>query len=227
MIVSIHQPAYLPWLGYFARIAMSDLHIVLDHVQFEKNSFINRNQVRTKEGKSWLTVPLKTKGKFGNLPIVDLQVANETPWAKKHRDTLRFNYSKAPFFSEHAPFFEEIYSQTWESFSPLVREMTTYFLKALNIQTPLLFSSQMSAQGSKEELVLNLCKEVHATTYLSGPLGRDYLREESFHEANIKVQYHDYLHPVYPQLHEPFEPHLAIVDLLFNCGSQSRERLGA
>lgn len=104
MIVSINQPAYLPWLGYFHRIAVSDAHIVLDRVQFEKNSFTNRNKVRTSEGWCWLTVPVKTASKFGDLCIDEIEVANERQWAAKHWQTLRLNYSKAPFFGQHAAF---------------------------------------------------------------------------------------------------------------------------
>ena len=76
MIVSINQPAYLPWLGYFHRIAVSDLHVVLDHVQFEKNSFTNRNKVRTASGTPWLTVPVRSKGRFGDLAINEVDIAD-------------------------------------------------------------------------------------------------------------------------------------------------------
>ncbi len=225
MIVSINQPAYLPWLGYFQRIAASDLHIVLDHVQFEKNSFTNRNKVRTKEGSCWLTVPLKTKGKFGSLFINKLEIAQDTSWEEKHWATLRMNYSRAPYFAEHAPFFEKIYQSRHSWLNPLMRELTAYFLKASGITTPILFSSEMNVEGTKDELVLNLCRSAGATVYLSGALGRNYLREELFHEAGIKVQYQDYRHPEYPQAYPGFEPYLSAIDLLFNCGPQSLQIL--
>ena len=221
MIVSINQPAYLPWLGYFHRIAVSDLHIVLDHVQFEKNSFTNRNKVRTREGWCYLTVPVKTKGRFGDLPIHRLEIANETPWAKKHWDGLRFNYAKAPHFARHAPFLEAVYARRWDYLMDLMRETNAYFLDAFGIKTPLLFSSQMGVEGAKDMLVLNLCRAAGATTYLSGPLGRDYLREERFAEAGIAVRYDDYEHPVYPQAFPGFEPRMAALDLLLNRGPDS------
>jgi hypothetical protein len=224
MIVSINQPAYLPWLGYFHRIAVSEAHIVLDHVQFEKNSFTNRNKVRMREGWCWLTVPVKTAGKFGDLPIHTLEIADK-PWASKHWETLRLNYSKAPFFGDHASFFEDIYARPWERLADLTREITLYVLDAFGIGTKLYFSSQMKAAGKKDELVLNLCRELDATVYLSGPLGRNYLHEGLFREYRIAIQYDDYHHPAYSQVYPGFEPYMAAIDLLFNAGPASREIL--
>jgi len=223
MIVSIHQPAYLPWLGYFHRIAISDVHVVLDHVQFEKNSFINRNKIRTADGWCWLTLPVKTAGKFGNLPINEVEIANDRPWAASHWETLRFNYCKAPFFAHHFGFFRNLYSRTWTKLTDLTAEVNRYLLDAFGIRTRLCFSSQISVSGHKDELVLNLCRELGATTYLSGPLGRNYLREELFHRNNIAVQYDDYQPPAYAQTYPGFEPNMAAVDLLFNAGPPAHE----
>jgi hypothetical protein len=223
MIVSINQPAYLPWLGYFHRIAASDAHIVLDNVQFEKNSFTNRNKVRTHDGWCWLTVPVMTAGKFGNLAINEVKIANEKAWGAKHWHTLRLNYSKAPFFAQHADFFESVCSRPWDRLADLAREVTVYLLDAFGVRTELHFSSQMAAGGKKDELLLNLCRELEATDYLSGPLGRNYVREELFRRENITVRYDDYLHPTYPQVYPGFEPYMSALDLLFNAGPASLE----
>ncbi|MFH0823907.1 MAG: WbqC family protein, partial [Pseudomonadota bacterium] len=109
MIVSINQPAYLPWLGYFHRIARSDLHIVLDHVQFEKHGFIHRNRVKSAMGWCWLTVPVRTGGRFGNISIKTAEIDNTRDWARKHRMTLEQSYGNAPYFNEHQAFFDEIF----------------------------------------------------------------------------------------------------------------------
>lgn len=225
MLVSINQPAYLPWLGYFHRIAISDQHIVLDHVQFEKNSFTNRNKVRTKEGWTWLTVPVNTKGKFGDLSIRQIETAQNQRWQEKHWATIRHNYAKTPYFATHALFFEHIYQQTWDTLFALSWEITRYLLQEFNITTPLLFSSKMDVVGQKDELVLNLCRTVGATSYLSGPLGKNYLHEPMFAKAGIQVLYHNYHHPTYPQLYAGFEAYMAALDLLFNCGPESCEVL--
>jgi hypothetical protein len=221
MVISINQPAYLPWLGYFHRIAVSDLHVVLDHVQFEKNSVTNRNKIRTKEGWSWLTVPVKTKGQFGSLNINKLEITNDTRWAAKHSATIRLNYAKARYFAEHAPFIEHVYSRQWTALNDLMRDITTYMLAAFSITTPVLYSSEMGVEGKKDELIVALCRTVGATTYLSGPLGRDYLREHLFKEAGIRVAYHEYRHPTYQQIYDGFEPYMSALDLLMNCGPQS------
>ena len=225
MIVSINQPAYLPWLGYLHRIAQSDVHIVLDSVQFEKNSFTNRNKVRTAQGWLWLTVPVKTSGKFGALAIANVEIANDRDWAEKHWATLRLNYAKAPYFSEHAQFFEDVYRHTWIRLHDLAWTITSYLLQAFDIHTPIRVSSQMNAIGKKDELVLNLCQEMGATVYFSGPLGRNYLREGLFAEHDITVRYDDYHHPTYQQVYSGFETYMSALDLLFNAGPRSREIL--
>lgn len=225
MIVSINQPAYLPWLGYFERIAVSDLHIVLDHVQFEKNSFTNRNKARTKEGSTWLTVPLATTGRFGDLAISGLQFAANNPWQKKHWATLRMTYGKAPFFATYAPAYEQLYARAWDGFGPMVRAFLAQHLRDLGIATPLRYSSEMAVTGTKSDLVLNLCRGAGADTYLSGALGRNYLDEASFAAAGMTVRYQDYAHPTYPQCQPGFEPYMGVLDLLFNHGPASREIL--
>lgn len=221
MIVSINQPAYLPWLGYFHRIAASDVHVVLDHVQFEKNSFTNRNKVRTPDGWCWLTVPVRTAGKFRDLPINQLEIATERHWAAKHWATLQANYAHAPYFAAHSRFFEKIYSRSWTRLADLNREITGYLLDAFGIRSKLYFSSQMDVSGKKDELVLNLCRTLGATVYLSGPLGRNYLHEDLFHQQGIGVRYDDYHHPAYLQTYSGFEPYMAAIDLLFNAGPAS------
>lgn len=225
MIVSINQPAYLPWLGYFERIAASDLHIVLDHVQFEKNSFTNRNKARTREGSTWLTVPLATKGRFGDLAINTLDFAPNDPWRKKHWSTLRMSYARAPFFAAYAPAYEALYARDWAGFMPMVRAFLEQHLRDLEIKTPLRYSSELGVGGTKSELVLNLCRAADADTYLSGALGRDYLDEASFAAAGIAVRYQDFSHPTYQQCQPGFEPFMGVLDLIFNHGPSSLEVL--
>lgn len=227
MRVSINQPAYLPWLGYFERIAASDLHIVLDHVQFEKNSFVNRNKIRTREGWVWLTVPVKTKSKFGDLPIAEIEIDSSTRWQDKHWKTLQQQYARAPYFAAHAPFFQMIYQKSWTRLTDLLKVTTEYLLNALGITTPLRYSSTMKAQGKKDLLVLELCQQVGATEYLSGVLGRNYLDTARFETEGIQVHFQDYHHPSYTQITPGFEPYMSIIDLLFNHGPASLEILRA
>lgn len=225
MIVSISQPAYLPWLGYFQRIALSDLHVVLDHVQFEKGSFTNRNKIRTKEDAIWLTVPLATKGRFGELTIDSLAFAATSSWQKDHWATLQRNYARAPFFKRYAPAYEALYARNWNRFAEMLRAMLEQQLRDFEITTPVRFSSDMSPTGTKSDLILELARATQATTYLSGPLGRAYLDEAEFGRRGIRVAYHDFNHPTYTQAWPGFVSHVAALDLLFNHGPASRDIL--
>lgn len=219
-MLSINQPAYLPWLGYCQRIAISDVHVILDHVQFEKNSFTNRNKIRTKDGSLMLTIPLKTKGLFGHLAINTIEIADDT-WRLKHLKTLQGTYAKSTFFKTYEaqllPFFEQNQTRFIDSILP----MNEWLLKQLGIETKLVNSSDIKPEGTKSDLVLNICKELGASTYLSGPIGRDYLDMKSFKDANIEVKFHDYKHPNYKQMYEPFLPYMTVFDLLFNHGPES------
>ena len=223
--VSIHQPGYIPWLGYFEKIARSDIHVFLDDVQFEKNSFDNRNKIRTREGPIWLTVPVMTKGRFGSNRLMDVEIDNHSGWNKKHWKGLETNYAKAPFFRNHAPFFEAVYAKEWRLLKDLNMEITVYLLQALGIRTRTVFSSQTERKGKKSDLVLDLCKNLGATTYLSGILGKDYLALDKFQQANIRVLFQEYEHPVYHQQFPGFVPNMSVLDLLFNEGPRSLEIL--
>ncbi|WCL51232.1 WbqC family protein [Leptospira sp. GIMC2001] len=227
MIVSINQPAYLPWLGYFHRIAISDIHIVLDHVQFEKNSFTNRNKIRTREGTAWLTVPVLTSGKFKSNPINLLEIDNKQKWAKKHLEAFKLNYRKARYFDEIFSFLMEVYSQEWKYLHEIADKLNLFILNYLNIKTKILYSSKMNIHSVKSDLVYELCKETGSSIYISGSLGRNYLEEDKFSQNNIKVIYHDYNHPTYEQIYPGFEPYMNIFDLLFNHGKGSMKILNS
>lgn len=221
MIVSINQPAYLPWLGYFDRIIKSDIHVVLDHVQFEKNSMVNRNKIRTHQGNTMLTVPVLTKGKFQDLAINTLEIDMRQPWRKKHFKAIQQNYCKAPYFDRYAPFLDKLYKQDWNLLLPLIKELNEFVFNDLGINTKIVYSSEIGIEGEKSDLVLNICTSLGTKTYISGPFGRDYLDQDAFDRAGIALQFHDYNHPEYTQIHGSFEPYMCIFDLLFNHGPDS------
>jgi WbqC-like protein len=229
VIVSIGQPAYLPWLGYFHRIAVSDVHVVLDDVQFGggKDNYINRNRVLAQNGPAWLTVPVRTKGlSAAELAINRLEIADDQRWTAKHWGLLSRAYGRAPHVAEHTPFFRDTYEQPWTRLVDVVEHLTAYLLDAFAIDTKRVRSSDLGVAGTKSDLILNLCEAVGATHYLSGPFGREYLDLDQFQARNIAVSFHEYRHPVYPQCQPGFEPYMSAVDLLFNCGPDSRSILG-
>jgi len=228
MIISINQPAYLPWLGYFDRIARSDLHIVLDHVKLEHNtstSFTNRNKIRQKTGWSWLTVPILTKGRQQGMAISDIEVDMRQHWQTKHWSSLSNTYSRAVYFADYREELATIYQRPVHKLTEIIERLNNFLLSKFEIKTPLLYSSTLAVTKTKSSLVLELCQQVGAKEYLSGPFGRDYLDLESFEHAGIKVIWHDYQHPEYKQHHPNFEPYMGAIDLLFNHGINARALL--
>lgn len=217
------QPAYLPWIGYFHRIDLCDVLILLDHVQIDRNSktgFAHRNRVRTREGWTWLTVPLKTKGRRGQLQLDQLEIADQT-FRRKHWGTIRQSYASAPFYATYASTLESIFDRQWERLVPLANELLRLQLDAMGIEIRIQRSSDMLVHGKKTELIVNLCRAVGARVYLSGPFGREYLDPRPFADAQIPVAFHEYAHPVYRQYQGGFEPYMAAIDLLMNAGPES------
>lgn len=218
MLVSIHQPAYLPWMGYIDKIARSDVFIYLDTVQFQKGSFQNRNRILTANGPQWLTVPVETKGKLFDVPLKDLPIAAKQNWQRKHAAAIVQAYGKAPEFARLWPELVPYYSQPWDRLSDLCFAMLQTLLRLTGItSTRIIKASEMGTiEGQKGDLVLSLCQAVGATSYLSGSLGRDYVDLDDFATAGIDVRFQDYAHPVYPQKQDGFTPAMGLVDLLFN-----------
>ena len=227
MKISINQPAYIPWLGYFDRIAKSDLHIVLDHVQFEKNSMVNRNKILSNGNEVMLTIPLKTKGKFGSLAINSVEIDNSQSWKKKHLATIFQSYSKTRYFDEFFPKIESFYESinVDDSLGDVLRKNLYMLLDYLAINNKIIFSSDLDCEGEKSNLILNLCENMNSKYYLSGPFGKDYLDLYRFQEVGIDVEFHDYIHPEYTQKSTDFHPYLSVIDLIFNNGMNSKNIL--
>ena len=225
MIVSIHQPQYLPWLPYFLKIEESDLFIFLDSVDFQKNGLQNRNQIKSSRGTQWLTVPVKQN--FGQ-KIVNTKIVKSNPWRKKHWQTIQQNYFKAHAFGQFKEELEHFYSRDWEQLSDLNIELTSLMLKWLGINVDTQKSSQMKATGTASDLVLNLCHEVGATHYLTGTGGLNYLKLGDFEKGGIIVDVQKLMLPKkYPQQFQKVGliNDLSALDLILNCGDHWRKYL--
>lgn len=223
MKVTILQPAYLPWLGFFDRIDASNLCIILDNVQLDTNSrtrFTNRNKIRTKDGWIWLTLPMKTKGLYEKALIKDIEIVNDR-WNVKHFKSIEHSYKKTPFYERYIDFLNEIYKRSWVKMQELLDVMLDFFLVELHIKVPIVKASDTPVEARKEKLILELCKYFGATTYYSGIFGREYLDTKKFNEAGIEVFFHEYLHPTYRQNFPGFEPYMCVLDLMFNHGDES------
>ena len=225
MIVSINQPAYLPWLGYFQRIERSDLHVVLDHVQFERHSYTNRNQILLNGQKHWLTVPVQTAGLGLEIPINEITIDNRANWRRKHLASVEHGYRRTSGLRACLDLLSGPLGADHQSLNELLAETTGALLSFLEISTPLITSSSMAIRSSKSQLVLDICKEVGADTYLSGPFGREYLDIGAFETAGLSVQFHDYEPVHYDQELTEFVRNLSAVDAICRLGEGAGETI--
>jgi hypothetical protein len=223
MIYSVHQPQYLPWLGFFDKLLKSDCFIFLDDVQYKHREFQNRNKIRTKDGWIWLTVPVLDKR---GTKIKDLLIDNSKDWASSHLKSLKSWYARAPYFDKHIGFFEKLYSGEWRQLVDLNVAVIEYVVEVLGIKKKITFESALGAGGEKTQRIVNIGKKIGADVYLSGAGGRDYLEDALFGEAGVELTYQDYAHPVYRQQfmkgNADFIPYMSVVDLMFNEGDGSR-----
>ena len=209
------------------KIEESDVFVILDTVDFQKNGLQNRNRIKTAQGAHWLTVPVRQQ--LGQ-KILNVKVDNSKEWRKKHWQTLQQSYGKAPAFAMYAQELDQFYSREWVGLNELNIELLVMMMGWLGICTRMLRSSQMKATGDATELVLNLCLEVGATRYLSGTGGKNYLNVEAFRSAGVEIAYRPSVLPEnYPQLHPQagFANHLSAIDLILNCGESWRSYLPA
>ncbi len=219
--VAIVQSNYLPWKGYFDLIASVDEFVLYDDVQYTNGDWRNRNRIKTREGLSWLTVPVLTKGRFGQL-IRDTEIKG-TAWKATHWKTIAQHYRRAACFDEIASWLAPmLLDREWNLLSELNRSLIEAVCAYLGIRTRITPSCDYPLAGDRSERLVGLCGQLGASVYVSGPAARCYLDEAAFGREGISVRWFDYgAYPAYPQLWGGFVHEVSIVDLLFNCGKAS------
>ena len=219
MKIAVHQPQYLPWLGYFNKMAVADVFVLLDTVQYKKNEWQNRNKIKTAQGWQWLTVPVSYK--FPE-KINEVRINGRVHWQDIHIKGLATNYSKAPFFDALNKGLSEIFDEDWEMLAPLNIFVVKKLAAMLGVTTPIYVASELdSFPQSPDERLIAITKYFGGTTYLAGEGGQAYMNIEMYKKEGVDVTFLAYDHPVYPQLFGSFEPFLSVLDLLMNCGDQS------
>ena len=213
MIVTIHQPDFLPWLGFFDRWKKSDLYIILDDVQFLRRGWHHRDKIKTRDGVKWLTVPVAKKGKSDQL-IQDVTINNGSNWRYKHLKTIESNYKKAHNFENYFEKIKEIYEKEYSLLIDLNIDLIRFVADELGITSPTVFASDYDVKSISSERLIDLVKAVGGTEYLTGLGSKDYLDETVFDAAGIKVVWHQFKHPVYHQMHGAFVPMLSVLDYL-------------
>lgn len=219
--VAILQSNYIPWKGYFDMIAAVDEFIIYDDMQFTKNDWRNRNQIKTPQGVQWISVPVKLSGKFGQL-IKNTEIDGGL-WRVKHLRSILLNYKKSKFYNEISGQLEVLYAADYKNMSELNRSFINFVCSYLGIRTKISNSWDYSLCDGKTERLVDLCKQAGATEYISGPAAREYIEPNYFSDAGIKLTWFEYSgYPEYPQLWGKFVHGVSILDLLFNCGKDSK-----
>lgn len=219
MKVAIHQPQYLPWLGYLAKWAAADLFVFLDTVQYEKNGWQNRNRIKTPDGARWLTVPVRAR--LGTR-IADVSIDVEQPWPARHLRAIEGAYADAPYWPSVRDALGQLYAEPWDRLAPTAVASAQVLAQALGVTTETrLASSFVVDDDDPTGRLVALCKAVGADTYLAGGHGARYMDGKRFADAGIRVLYQAYSHPIYAQQHGDFVPFLSGLDLLLMHGDAS------
>lgn len=226
-LVVIHQPDFIPYLGFFNRLLLADIYVILDNVQFErasKTSWIHRDQIKTQGGNKWLTI--STQKCHLDTKICDVKINYDTGWKKKHLNAIYSNYKKADGFKEVFPYIEKLYTWDGESLAEFNIESIKMLINLFDIKINTIKSSDICAEGKSNELIINILNKVGSHRYLSGIGARDYYDEDIYIKSGIEVIWQNFKHPEYQQQYTGFIPYLSSIDLLLNCGiEKSREIL--
>src|SRR5688500_18326170 len=229
MRVAIHQPHFLPWLGYLHRMARADAFVLLDHVQFERRNYQNRTMIRMDGEARWFTVPVVQRSQKERIveKLVDNRESGARGWGPGHLRTLQHAYRQAPFASHYLPQLRRIFEAEWERLVDLNQASLGLLREAFGIRTPLVKSSELAVEGARGDLIFNICRAVGADRLLAGLGGsRGYLDVEGFARGGVRVEFHQFCHPQYRQCGAPpFLAGLSAVDMLLNCGPASGELL--
>ena len=221
--IMIRQPGYMPNIGFFKKIEYSDIFVFLDDTQFSKDSFDNRNKIKTKSTSKWISVPLKRP--VFKKKLNQVMISYDTDWIKSHTDLIYQNYKDAPYFSSYWNEIKKILEQKSNLLIDLNLNLISYFLKILQINTTTIKSSELKITNTKTQRLIDICAQLNASCYISGIGGKNYVDESLFKNSDIKLTYENSIHPNYNQIHGNFMKNMSIIDLIFNEGEKSSEIL--
>ncbi len=226
MIVTILQPSYVPWRGFFQQLVKSDVFVFYDDVQYDKHGWRNRNRIKTSAGIKWITIPVHSSGNLENhLLLKDVEIDVNQKWNKVHWETIKQNYSKCPYFSENKEWVEDVYRSEPKNLCDFTIDTIILISKILAVnETRFVRSSNLHGIcGNKTDRLISILTQLGATHYISGPSAKKYIEPEKFSEAGIILEYINYNLTEYPQRFPPFDPYVSILDLIFNTGPRAIE----
>jgi len=223
MRIAIMQPTYLPWIGYFALMDQVDQFVLLDDVEFSRQSWQQRNKIKTNNGSLWLTLPICKTSRNGQL-INEVEINQNVNWALKHYKTLMQYYGSATYWQQNKPWLQKLYNSSWHSLCSLNQTIIETVANLLGISPTIHVSSNLDIGTGRIDRLIRICQVLGGNEYLS-PIGSfEYIKEDNrFLEADIKLLYQHYQHPTYSQHYGEFISHLSVIDLLLNEGPRSLE----
>jgi hypothetical protein len=225
VIITTHQPIFLPWPGFFCKALHADAMVLLDQVQFPHGgTWMTRNRLKSHQGEVWLKVPVWKKGR-GEQTIGNVEICNETNWKRKHLRTIHEQYVNAPYINDVLPGLERIYAQDHRRLLEFNLEIIHLLWNAIGIKTRLLKQSDLHASGKGSGLLIDLCKRLNADQFVAFDVVEKYLDADKFEAEGIKIKFIPFSPPVYPQLWGDFRQNLSALDLILNCLPKSPEIL--
>lgn len=217
-IVTIRQPGFIPYIGFFKKIQSSDTFVYLDDAQYAIRAWDNRNKIRSNDSDCWISVPVLHPFKK---KLNEVKISYSKNWIENHKNLIITNYENCPYFKSYWSEIESILNKKFEKLVDLNIELIENFNKNLQIQTKTVKSSELKIKTTETQRLFDICKILNATTYRSGSFGKEYLDESIFANGKILLIYENFQHPIYNQSKKQFIPNLSIIDLLFNEGENS------
>lgn len=221
-IVAAHQPSFLPWLGYLDKLSKADVFVVMDDLQYEAQNFINRNRLKLNNGPHWMVVPLVASSQtelICNRRIDNSGRGGRHHWQHRIWNTLKVHYGSTPHFKTYAPELEDVFVRRWDSLLELDLHMLDLARRWLSIKTPIIRASSLELAGAKTDRILDMCRKLSASVYLSGRGGSSgYLDTEQLASHGVSTLWQQFQHPVYEQRYGAFVSHLGFLDLVLNTG---------
>lgn len=223
MIIAIHQPNYIPYLGFFDKMKQSDTFVIYDDAQFNKEDFQHRNKIRIHRGWKWLTVPVEKK----RIPIKDIPIRNDLMikdmvWQEVHLKEIQDNYKDVSYYSLYKDDLEAIYTDKYDKLIDLNINLINFLKNVFNINTKSIFASELGFTSRSTERLVDIVDALGGDVYLSGPAGRNYLDVSLFESRGIRVEFQNFKHPVYKQRYDGFIPNMSAIDTLFNIGGMPK-----
>ena len=224
-IVVIHQPDFIPYLGFFDRLVKADIYVVFDNVQYVRSSrgWTSRDKIRTKDGEKWITI--STQKAPRDTLIKNVLLSNEIPWKENHINLIKENYKNSPYYDEIMPYIKKLYSTEFTRMMDFNVEAIKILMELFDIHIDMVYASDLNPVGKNNSLIIDIVKKLGCHRYLSGIGAKDYFVQEMYDEAGIEVIWQNFEYPVYKQQYEGFIPYLSSIDMLFNCGIEKSRKI--